>query len=111
MKCCHGKQLLMKISVIQLGEDSWEFGTSVATAIQELRLWRFLSCPLAIVLSTVSCPSVHVLVDAKLQSLVYDIFPPSTAITDCATGLEKPPVNGQVFVDAQNEWLQFGTDS
>ena len=39
--------------------------------------------------------------DAKLQSLVYDILPPTTAIADYAIGLEKLSANEQCFDDAQ----------
>ena len=37
----------------------------------------------------------------KLQALVYDILPPTTAIVDYATGLEKLSANKQFFDDAQ----------
>ena len=37
----------------------------------------------------------------KLQALVYDIFPPTTAVIDYAIGLEKLSANGQFFVGAQ----------
>ena len=37
----------------------------------------------------------------KFQALVYDIFPPTTAIVNYATGLEKLTANGQFFVGAQ----------
>ena len=36
-----------------------------------------------------------------LQALVYDILPPTTAISDSAAGLEKLSTNGQFFVGAQ----------
>ena len=38
---------------------------------------------------------------AKFQALVYDIRPPTTAITDYAIGLEKLSANGQFFVGTQ----------
>ena len=38
---------------------------------------------------------------AKLQALVYDILPPTIAITDYAIGLKKLLANGQFFVGAQ----------
>ena len=37
----------------------------------------------------------------KLQALVYDILPPTTAITDYAVGLGKLSANGQLFVSYQ----------
>ena len=37
----------------------------------------------------------------KLQALVYNILPPTTAIADSATGLEKLPANKQFFLGAQ----------
>ena len=37
----------------------------------------------------------------KLHILVYDILPPTTAIVDYATGLEKLSANEQLFSDAQ----------
>ena len=37
----------------------------------------------------------------KLQALVYDILPPTTAITDYDIGLGKLPANGQFFVGAK----------
>ena len=37
----------------------------------------------------------------NLQALVYDILPPTTAITDYAIGLEKLSANEQDFVAAQ----------
>ena len=37
----------------------------------------------------------------KLQALVYDIHPPTIAITDFTIGLEKPSANGQFFIGAQ----------
>ena len=37
----------------------------------------------------------------RLQALVYDILPPTTAIVDYATGLEKLSANKQFFDDAQ----------
>ena len=40
-------------------------------------------------------------VRAKLQALVYDILPPTSAVTDYAIGLEKLSANGQFFVGAQ----------
>ena len=47
---------------------------------------------------TLACVTGHVNGGAKLQSLVYHILPPTTAITDCTIGLGKPSANGQVFV-------------
>ena len=38
---------------------------------------------------------------AKLQGLLYDSLPPTTAITDYAVGLPKLSANGIVFVSAQ----------
>ena len=38
---------------------------------------------------------------AKLQALIYDILPSTTAITDYATGLEELSANGQFFVGAR----------
>ena len=38
---------------------------------------------------------------SKLQALVYDILPPTTAIVDYAIGLEKLSANEQFFDDAQ----------
>ena len=43
----------------------------------------------------------EVVLAAKLQALVYDILPPSTAILDYAIGLEKPSANEQIFVGAR----------
>ena len=43
----------------------------------------------------------EVVLAAKLQALVYDILPPSTAIVDYAIGLEKPSANEQIFVGAR----------
>ena len=37
----------------------------------------------------------------KLQALVYDILPPTTAIADYAIGLEKLSANEQFIDDAQ----------
>ena len=37
----------------------------------------------------------------ELQALVYDILPPTTAITDYAIGLEKLSTYGQFFAGAQ----------
>ena len=37
----------------------------------------------------------------KLQAGVHDILPPTTAIVDYATGLEKLSANEQFFDDAQ----------
>ena len=37
----------------------------------------------------------------KLQALVYDILPPTTAITDYAVGLRKLSPNEQVLLGAQ----------
>ena len=37
----------------------------------------------------------------RLQALVYDILPPTTAIVDYAIGLEKLPASEQFFDDAQ----------
>ena len=37
----------------------------------------------------------------KLQALVYDSLPSTTATTDYTTGLEKLSVNRQLFADAQ----------
>ena len=37
----------------------------------------------------------------RLQALVYDILPPTTAITDYAIGLRKLSANEQFFVAAQ----------
>ena len=37
----------------------------------------------------------------KLQALVYDILPPTTAIADYAIGLEKLSANEEFFDDAQ----------
>ena len=37
----------------------------------------------------------------KLQPLVYDIIPPTTAIIDCAIGLETLSANEQFFVGDQ----------
>ena len=34
----------------------------------------------------------------RLQALVYDILPPTTATIGYATGLEKLSANGQIFV-------------
>ena len=44
---------------------------------------------------------VTVLPLPKLQALVYDILPPTTAIVDYAIGLEKLSVNEQFFDDVQ----------
>ena len=38
---------------------------------------------------------------SKLQVLVYDILPPTSAIVDYAIGLEKLSANEQFFDDAQ----------
>ena len=38
---------------------------------------------------------------AKLQTLVYDILPSTTAITDYDIGLEELSANGQFFVGSQ----------
>ena len=38
---------------------------------------------------------------ARLQALVYDILPPTTAITECTIGLGKLSANGQFFIGAQ----------
>ena len=38
---------------------------------------------------------------SKLQALVYDILPPTTAIVDYAIALEKLSANEQFFDDAQ----------
>ena len=43
----------------------------------------------------------EVVLAAKLQALVYDILPPSTALLDYAIGLENPSANEQIFVGAQ----------
>jgi len=40
-------------------------------------------------------------VRGKLQALVYDILPSTTAIVDYAIGLEKLSANEQVLDDAQ----------
>ena len=45
----------------------------------------------------------------KLQALVYDICPPSAAITDCAIGLEKVLASRQIFV-ACSSGSNFVTD-
>ena len=37
----------------------------------------------------------------KLQALVYDVLPPTSAIIDYAVGLEKLSANGQFFVGIQ----------
>ena len=47
----------------------------------------------------------------KLQILVYDIVPPTTAIADYAIGLEKPSANGQLFVGAKTNGIKFVTDN
>ena len=44
---------------------------------------------------------VYLETGGKLQALVYDILPPSTAIVNYATGLEKLTANDQFFDDAQ----------
>ena len=44
---------------------------------------------------------VYLETGGKLQALVYDILPPSTAIADYAIGLEKLSANEQFFHDAQ----------
>ena len=43
---------------------------------------------------TLACATGHANVGAKLQSRVYHILPPTTAVIDCTIGLGK----GQVFV-------------
>ena len=43
----------------------------------------------------------EVVLAAKLQALVYDILPPSTAILDYAIGLEKLSANQHIFVGSQ----------
>ena len=47
---------------------------------------------------TLACATGHANVGAKLQSRVYHILPPTTAIIDCTIGLGKPSAKGQVFV-------------
>ena len=42
----------------------------------------------------------------KLQSLVYDILPPTTSITDYAIGLEKLSANEQIFVGGDGAQMQ-----
>ena len=37
----------------------------------------------------------------RLQALIYDIHPPTTAIADYAIGLEKQSANGHFYNDAQ----------
>ena len=65
--------------------------------------WRFMMLILsgdwhpADDITIISLRSHH----CKLQALVYDILPPTTAITDYAIGLEKMSANGQFFVGAQ----------
>ena len=44
---------------------------------------------------------VPTLVGTKLQALIYDSLPPTTAIIDYAIGLEKLSANGQFFDVAQ----------
>ena len=46
-------------------------------------------------------PSVCLLTVLKLQALVYDILPTTTAIADHAIGLEKLSANEHFFVGAQ----------
>ena len=43
----------------------------------------------------------RVRIRAKLQALVYDILPPTTAMTGYAIGLRKLSANGQFVNDAQ----------
>ena len=45
----------------------------------------------------------------RLQALVYDILPSTTAITDYAIDLEKPSVNGQFFVEMNGFSLEQTT--
>ena len=44
-----------------------------------------------------------VMPQSTLQALVYGIFPPNTAVTDNAIGLEELQANGQFFVGDQTE--------
>ena len=37
----------------------------------------------------------------QLQALIYDVLPPTTAVTDYAIGLERLSANGQFLVGAQ----------
>ena len=46
-------------------------------------------------------PRADTAVIRKLQALVYDILPPTTAMVDYAIGLEKLSANEQFFEDAQ----------
>ena len=57
-----------------------------------------------------SFPTVPSTPFAKLQTLVYDILSPATAIIGYATGFRKPSANSRFFVGAQNN-RKFGTDN
>ena len=46
-------------------------------------------------------PTTDLGVRPKLQALVYDNLPPTTAITDYAIGLDKLSANEQFFDDVQ----------
>ena len=48
------------------------------------------------------CFCLLMLTYPKLQSLVYDSLPPTTAIVDNAIGLEKLSANGQFFQSCSN---------
>ena len=47
----------------------------------------------------------------KLQALVYHTLPPTTAIIDYATGLEKLPATGQVYLLVLRNGSKLVTDN
>ena len=62
--------------------------------------WRY-ALPIGGCVAWVVVCSLCVCVCVKLQALVYDILPSTTAIVDYAIGLEKLSANEQFFDDAQ----------
>ena len=91
---------LLVCSVVGVGVGfSAGFAFYHAKASPTTLLWIGKLCILPLTFPLISAHFCRVA--PELQALVYDILPPTTAITDYAIGPEKLSANGQFFVGAE----------